>query len=101
MAGLTVNQETVILTDEILEKGRSANGGYSRRQLELFGIVGFPSGWKKALVGQSASVEVVERYLMLKDKHLTEKRLRKPSLPSFPRPLKIQSCVMAFTVISF
>ncbi len=63
-------KKTVVITKEILDKGCSVNGGYSRKQLELFGIQGFPPGWKKTLIGKVVSVEVVNQFIALKDQHL-------------------------------
>ena len=43
------NLNTIVLTNEILEQGKSRNGGYSSKQLEIFGIEKFYKGWKKEL----------------------------------------------------
>ncbi|WP_242045323.1 hypothetical protein [Anabaena catenula] len=67
---MTNTTKTVVITKEILDKGCSINGGYSRKQLELFGIQGFPPGWKKALLGKVFSVEVVNQFIALQDQHL-------------------------------
>jgi len=71
----------VIITKDIIESGRSSNGGWSQAQLELFGIQGFQKGWKEQLVGKEASREVVEQFISLKDKHLLKKE--KPERPQF------------------
>jgi hypothetical protein len=62
--------DSITLTIEILERGLSRNGGYSSKQLKLFGIEGFPKGWKKGLVGQSFPRELVNEFIELKDRHL-------------------------------
>jgi hypothetical protein len=66
----TDNSKMVVLTDEILKQGLSKNGGYSRQQLKLLGIEGFPKGWKQSLAGQAFSVELIEQFIALKDHHL-------------------------------
>jgi hypothetical protein len=65
----------VILTSKIVESGRSKNGGWSKKQLELIGVEwpenGSPvKGWKGRVVGRKFAVETVEQFLSLKDSHL-------------------------------
>lgn len=60
----------IVLTNKLIEAGCSRNGGWSSRQLALFGIDGFPKGWKRKLVGQRFPSNIVDQFIRLKDKHL-------------------------------
>gem|GEM_PF-6261725 len=60
----------IILTEEILDKGKSRNGAWSKAQLKLFGIIEMKKGWKKKIVGLPFSSHIIHRFLNLKDKHL-------------------------------
>jgi hypothetical protein len=64
------NSESMIITSETLEKGLSKNGGYSLKQLNLFGVKKFSKGWKKDLIGRSFPRELVNQFIDLKDRHL-------------------------------
>jgi hypothetical protein len=64
------NSESIIITSETLEKGLSKNGGYSLKQLNLFGVKKFSKGWEKDLIGRSFSRELVNQFIDLKDRHL-------------------------------
>ena len=66
----TLQPTRVKITDALLEKGRSRNGGWSNKQLQCFGIQGFPEGWKSALVGREVEEEAVIRFLYLQNQHL-------------------------------
>ena len=63
----------MILTNEILEQGKSSNGAWSAKQLNLLGE-SYPlrQGWKSRILGQDVPVETIEEFLALKDAHLTE-----------------------------
>jgi hypothetical protein len=78
------NLNTIVLTNEILEQGKSRNGGYSSKQLEIFGIEKFYKGWKKELVGKSVSLSLVEDFIKLKDAHLSQTQ------PNLPHPPLVQ-----------
>lgn len=61
------------VTKEILEQGKSANGAWSAKQLELFGESWPPfRGWKYRILEQDVSAETIEKFVALKDAHLTE-----------------------------
>lgn len=61
----------MLLTKEILEDGKSRNGGWSLKQFKLFGFDTLPKkGWKDIICGQDWPDEVVSQFLVLKDKHL-------------------------------
>jgi len=61
---------TQILTDEIINRGMSKNGGWSLKQLRLFGFTKFTKGWKWMVVGQEFPRELIIQFLYLKNKHL-------------------------------
>ncbi|MEM7203573.1 MAG: hypothetical protein AAF628_25135 [Planctomycetota bacterium] len=61
--------EIVVLTEQLLDAGRSEKRGWSKAQLALFGVDGFPKGWKKALIGRPVPREFVDRFLALKNAH--------------------------------
>lgn len=60
----------VRMTEELVEAGRSRNGGWSAAQLRLFGIEGFPKGWKRNVLRMDVPQHTVDEFLALKDKHL-------------------------------
>lgn len=60
----------MIVTDEILESGKSKNGGWNKKQLLIFGIQSFYSRWKKDLIGKEVADEKIALFLKLKDSHL-------------------------------
>ncbi len=68
------------LTKEILEQGKSSNGGWSAKQLRLFGIE-YPldSGWQSAIIDSDFPVEKIEKFLELRNKHLKKKLSKKSS----------------------
>ena len=72
----------MIVTKEIVEQGISRNGGYSQKQMDLFGIMRpLLKGWKKRMVGVELDEKKIEEFLKLKDKHL------KPATQSPPPSL--------------
>jgi hypothetical protein len=62
--------EIVILTEEILQKGKSKNGAWSSAQLRLLGITEIRKGWKLKILGQQFSQQSIQEFIDLKDKHL-------------------------------
>ena len=65
--------ELCILTEDILNKGKSKNGGYSKKQLELIGINWPPiKGWKKKCYSGNyfISSKNILKFISLKDKHI-------------------------------
>ncbi len=59
----------MILTREILEQGKSANGGWSKKQLQCFGVT-LKKGWMRKIIGKHFPALTIERFLSLKDRHL-------------------------------
>lgn len=65
----------VVLTNEILEKGKSKNGAWSIEQMENFGISKLKKGWKYEIIGKEFSIGAIQRFLYLKDKHLEKNQI--------------------------
>jgi len=60
----------MILTKDILNLGRSNNGGFGSKQLKLLGVEWPPpNGWVNEVVGKEYDEEVVEKFVALKNKH--------------------------------
>jgi hypothetical protein len=63
------------ITEELLTKGMSRNGGWSMAQVKL---LGYPQGylnnkgWKKRAIGKLISVEKALEFVALRDKHLKD-----------------------------
>ena len=62
----------MILTNEILEQGKSINGGWSGKQWRLLGITNHYKikGWKNRIIGKHFSEETINKFIDLKDKHI-------------------------------
>ena len=61
--------DLVLITEELLEKGKSINGGWNLQQVEALGFNGWESKWKKRAIGKYRSEIDVKIFLDLKDKH--------------------------------
>ena len=60
----------VIITKEILDKGRSYKGSFNYDQLKFLGCkIPLKKGWEKRLLGIEVSEENVNSFLALKNKH--------------------------------
>lgn len=61
----------MILTEKILKEGASIRNGWSRKQLQLFGIKWpLKKGWKHIILNRDYPQEKIDRFLALKDKHI-------------------------------
>ena len=63
----------ITLTEELIEKGKSQNGGWSLNQLGIFGIGEFKKGWKKEIIGKKITEKQLEEFLLLRNEHLQPK----------------------------
>jgi len=70
----------VVVTQEIIQSGKSSKGGWSKAQCELFGIGRLYKGWIRDIIGSDFPQVDVEKFVKLKDKHLKGKRKIKHSL---------------------
>lgn len=75
----------MILTKEILERGKSSNGGWNRKQLNVFGIPDFKEKWKRKIIGKDFSESVIKEFLSFHDAHLKDK-------PSYLKSLRFEYC---------
>lgn len=63
-----MNDETVVVTHDLLKAGKSDRGGWSKLQLMCTGIPWPPpKGWKKSAVGHSISQSDADRFLQLRN----------------------------------
>jgi len=62
----------IVLTESILYRGKSLHGGWSLKQVGLFGIKEFKVGWKKGIIGRKFNINTITKFLELKDAHLKE-----------------------------
>jgi len=54
----------VTISDELIESGKSAAGGYSRAQLALLGVAWPPvSGWKRQVFGAQITKEAAADFV--------------------------------------
>lgn len=77
----------MIITEQILEQGKSSKGAWSKKQLQVLGVpitkeFKLEKGWKKRLIGSNVPKGKIYSFLALKDRHL------KNCAPLFNRPLK-------------
>ncbi len=64
----------MVVTEELLERGKSIRGGWSREQFHVLGIDFPPSkGWKKSILGEYISEIDANFFVELKDAHSTRK----------------------------
>jgi len=55
------------ITEELLKRGTSRNGGWNKEQLEILGVSWPPiKGWKYRIIGQNISDKDAERFLKLR-----------------------------------
>ena len=65
------NDHSMLLTKELIEKGKSTRGGWSQAQLSCLGVaMPLQSGWMNTLDGKEILDESYERFLSLKDAHV-------------------------------
>lgn len=83
----------MLLTNEILNEGKSCNGGWSLSQFRLFGFDTFPKkDWKDIVCSQEWPKETIDQFLYLKDKHLKRYKRKLLILKSvnIPKDMDIQ-----------
>lgn len=66
----------IILTKDLLDKGRSSNGAFNKLQVEALGLKwgDMKSGWVKALVGCHIKDSSYYEFMGHKDSHLHDKK---------------------------
>ena len=64
---------------DLLDRGKSRNGSWSRKQLSLLGVKWpLKSGWSRRMIGEIIPSKDAQEFIELKDKHL--------GIPKEPRP---------------
>lgn len=63
-------ETTQVLTEEILDSGKSIQGAWNLAQLRLFGFNNFTKGWKWMIIGSEWPSETIAQFLFLKNNHL-------------------------------
>ena len=58
------------LTCDLLQQGKSSNGGYSLIQLNLLAIQYFYKGWELDVIAKQFIVTVIIQFIYLKDSYL-------------------------------
>jgi hypothetical protein len=54
----------VTITDDLIESGKSAAGGYSKAQLALLGVTWPPvSGWKQQVIGRQITNDAAAKFV--------------------------------------
>jgi len=68
----------MLITKELLDIGKSANGGWSDDQLELLGVPRCPKGkkWYKRLMGKSVPDSSAKLFIELKNHHLKDNKTK-------------------------
>lgn len=92
--------DTMQITLELIEEGKSPAGGWTRKQIELLGL-SWPmdNGWKNRVAGNPISRDDARRFLALKGTH--EKRLPKKRVATeLPIPVNCPQDAMR-TINSF
>lgn len=82
----------MIVTKEIVLKGKSTNGGWSRGQFEALGLKWpLESGWMRRIVGRDLDDKDIEKFLSLKDQHIKKKKAQKLSVSRLSRMQALES----------
>ncbi len=59
-----------IVTQHIIDMGRSYRGGWNLKQLQLFGFNKVKKDWYKLIINQEWPRETISQFIALKNKHL-------------------------------
>jgi len=65
--------DTVVITKEILEQGKSSNNGWNRKQIKALGDNQDVSGWMNRLIGKRVRPSAIQLFLNLKNAHIKKK----------------------------
>jgi hypothetical protein len=69
----------VVMTKEILDKGRSRNGAWGIKQIRILGLNNFSDSILRTTIGKSFPSESIKTFLLLKDQHLSNKNYTLPN----------------------
>lgn len=76
----------MILTKHIFEQGKSSNGGWNEKQISILGESIKVSKWAKRVIGKEFTEEQINKFLALKDAHISGvkvKRIESKGKPVF------------------
>lgn len=77
------------LTRQHFELAKSSKGAWSRQQLQMLGIEWpLAQGWMKKIIGQDLDASVIQRFIDLKDAHLSASDIQNSSQHSLSLPKK-------------
>ena len=65
--------ETVVITKEIMEQGKSSNNGWNRKQIKALGDNQDVSGWMNRILGKRVRPSAIQLFLNLKNAHIKKK----------------------------
>jgi hypothetical protein len=67
-------KQSIIITKDFLEKGKSDRGGWNKKQLIALGFDGWEKKWYRRSIGMELSEEMANRFLELKNHHILQKQ---------------------------
>lgn len=70
-------EELLVITEKFLENGKSVRGAWSMKQIRLLGIRKLYKGWKDDIIGNPITKQNYDKFLELKNKHLSRKKIMK------------------------
>lgn len=70
------------LTNEIIESAKSDNGGYNSTQVAVLGM-SLKTKWKKHVVNKDFPEDIIEKFISLRNAHLTPGKVYKKNKVSF------------------
>lgn len=62
----------MLVTRELLQKGKSRNGGWNLKQVKILGFDQWRKGWKRTCIGKQISTEDYFKFIRLKNTHLKD-----------------------------
>ena len=84
-----------IFTLDILNQGKSRNGFWSNKQIYALGLSEIKKGWKNEVIGKELSIDNINKFLDLKNKHLNNNNNNNNNLSRGLLPLLVAGVVYA------
>ena len=73
-----MNNDKLRMSETLLNAGMSKNGGWSDKQIAVFGVDRFQNpGWRSQIIGREFTLDTIERFPEMKDSHLKNKKASK------------------------
>lgn len=61
----------MVITKEIIDQGKSKNGGWTKKQLSILGVSWPPEkGWQNKIIGKEIDKDTLDQFLGKLDKQL-------------------------------